>query len=267
MKSKNEQDIKVGIFVSLGMAFAMIAILVLGGSESIFRGKTHYKARFPNASGVSSGAKVVLSGLNVGTVKEVEYDDKTRTIVLGVNVEDRYAQFVREGSTVEILTQGVLGDKYLSLSPGSGEKMIPEGTEIPAIMSQDLGQILSKSDALLVNAASAAASLDRLLRSLEKGNRLETTFENLSQASANLKRMTAELDGKDVRRVTKGLADVVDKVNSGTGTLGALINDPSLYEDIRSVVGGANRNRIIRNLVRKTVKDNEKGKALDDKED
>ena len=58
----------------------------------------------------------------------------------------------------------------------------------------------------------------------------------------------------------KNAADILEKVNNGTGTLGALVNDPGLYEDARALVGGANRNRIVRNLVRKTAKDGEAAK-------
>jgi phospholipid/cholesterol/gamma-HCH transport system substrate-binding protein len=54
---------------------------------------------------------------------------------------------------------------------------------------------------------------------------------------------------------SKSLVEILDKVNNGAGTLGALVNDPGLYEDARALVGGANRNRIIRNLVRETAKD------------
>jgi phospholipid/cholesterol/gamma-HCH transport system substrate-binding protein len=258
MKSKTEQDIKVGIFVSIGMAFAMVAILVLGGSESIFRPKTSYRARFANTTGLLPGAKVVLSGINVGSVKDVDYDGNTRMVVIRFSVDTRFSKDVREGSTVEIMTQGVLGDKYVSLTPGAGEKILPEDTEIQNITSKDLSQLLTKSDLLLVNAASAAGSLDRLLRSLEKAGRLDSIMEDLSAASKNLSRVSSDLDGKDVKKITKNLAQILEKVNQGNGTVGALINDPSLYEDVRSVVGGANRNRILRNLVRKTAKDGEK---------
>ena len=54
----------------------------------------------------------------------------------------------------------------------------------------------------------------------------------------------------------KHLQGVLDKIDSGNGTVGALINDPGLYDDFRALMGGANRNRVIRNLVRDTIRGN-----------
>ena len=47
---------------------------------------------------------------------------------------------------------------------------------------------------------------------------------------------------------------IFEKINNGTGTIGALVNDPGLYDEVKALFGGANRNRVIRNLVRQTVK-------------
>jgi phospholipid/cholesterol/gamma-HCH transport system substrate-binding protein len=53
----------------------------------------------------------------------------------------------------------------------------------------------------------------------------------------------------------KNLECITDKINNGTGTLGAMINDPGLYDNAKSLMGEANRNRIVRNLVRQTLKE------------
>lgn len=249
MKAKKEQDVKVGIFVTLGLSFSMVAILVLGGSESAFTRKTYFKAHFPNANGLITGAKVVLSGVPVGNVGEVNFDPKTRNIAVTFSVQTKFAEHVREGSTVEIQTQGVLGDKFVSISPGEGSNILPEGSEIPNVAGQDLSQILSKSDTLLINLSSAAANLDQTLKAINKGGRIDLIM-------ANLHKFSSDLESSPLKKTVRDLSLITEKINNGTGTLGALVNDPGLYEDARALVGGANRNRIIRNLVRKTAKDN-----------
>jgi len=248
MKGKREQDAKVGVFVTIGLAFAMVAILVLGGTESAFTSKTIYKAKFQNANGLIEGAKVVLSGVPVGAVNEVEIDPETHYIAVTFAIAKKHAIHVREGTTVEVNTQGVLGDKYLSINPGDGEAQLPEGAEIPNLPSQDLSKILSKSDELLVNLSSAASSLDQMLKSFNKGNRLDSIL-------ANLNKFSSDLGDAKVKKVVRDLGQITEKINNGTGSLGALVNDPGLYDDARALVGGANRNRIIRNLVRKTAKE------------
>ena len=74
-------------------------------------------------------------------------------------------------------------------------------------------------------------------------------------------KLNNQLDGMALKSAIKNLNAILEKVNNGTGTLGALINDPGLYDNARALVGGANRNRILRNLVRETV---EKGNQEQD---
>lgn len=117
----------------------------------------------------------------------------------------------------------------------------------------------------MVNLNSAVANLDVVLKSLNKGNRFDSIMMNLSTAAAGLSGVATALEAKNLNKTTKNLGDIMEKVNNGVGTLGALVNDPRLYEDARALVGGANRNRIIRNLVRKTAKDGAEKEAEDDK--
>lgn len=255
MKDNRVKDFKVGIFVTIGLAFSMVAILVLGGAESAFTSKLTFRSHFPTANGLLGGSKVVLSGVPVGVVKLVDYDAITKTIVVEFGVQSKYAKHVAEGSTVEILTQGVLGDKYLSVNPGAGGTPLPEYAEIPNLPTNDVTAFLTKGDAVLMNLNGTVESLNRIFRALEKGNRIDTIAENLTTTSKNLASFSQGLEGKGVARVSKSLSEILEKINNGSGSLGALVNDPGLYEDARALVGGANRNRIIRNLVRKTAKE------------
>ncbi len=265
MNKNTGKDFKVGIFVTLGLALSMVAILVLGGAESAFTKKRRFMTHFPNASGILVGSKVVLSGIAVGTVKKVDFDSRTKNIEVTLGVELDYADHVTKGATAEILTQGVLGDKYIAINPGDGNEPLKEGDEIANISSNDLMSFLSKSDQLMVNLNSAVANLDVVLKSLNKGNRFDSIMMNLSTAAAGLSGVATALEAKNLNKTTKNLGDIMEKVNNGVGTLGALVNDPRLYEDARALVGGANRNRIIRNLVRKTAKDGAEKEAEDDK--
>lgn len=252
MKDTRSNDFKVGIFVTLGVAFSMVTILVLGGAENAFTRKMKYKTHFPTSNGIVTGSKVVLSGIPVGTVRGVEYNPSTKTVEIEMSVQRKYGEFVTEGSTVEVMTQGVLGDKYLGINPGGPGAALAEGAAIPNLPSSDVSAFLSKTDAVMVNLNATVESLNRILRSLEKGNRIDQIAENLSQASKGLSEFA---NSKNMAKTSKSLVEILDKVNNGVGTLGALVNDPGLYEDTRALVGGANRNRVIRNLVRESVKE------------
>jgi phospholipid/cholesterol/gamma-HCH transport system substrate-binding protein len=59
----------------------------------------------------------------------------------------------------------------------------------------------------------------------------------------------------------KNLNSILGKIDHGSGSLGALVNDPELYDAAKSLMGEANQNRIVRNLVRKSIKEADKEKA------
>lgn len=258
-----EIDVKVGLFVSIGVALVLLAILVLGGTNSFMNRQNAYKIHFPSVEGLLVGAKVVVGGLQVGTVKGIQLDPESHSVLVNIGVLRSSSEWIRDDSTVEMATQGVLGDKYLMISTGSADKGVLEpGSEIPVKPSKDFSQLFNKSDQLLISLNGIAVSLDTLLQSFRAGKKSETIFEGLANTAKNLtavtEKLNKELDGIALKSASRNLNTILDKINNGTGTLGALVNDPSLYEDARSLIGGANRNRIMRNLIRQTIKDSEK---------
>jgi phospholipid/cholesterol/gamma-HCH transport system substrate-binding protein len=87
---------------------------------------------------------------------------------------------------------------------------------------------------------------------------MASTAKNLASATEKLNR---EVEDLRLKALSRNLGSIVEKINNGTGTLGALVNDPGLYDDAKALMGGANRNRIIRNLVRQTIRKNEESAA------
>jgi phospholipid/cholesterol/gamma-HCH transport system substrate-binding protein len=263
-------ELKVGLFVLAGLILTLSAILTLGGSTNIFTNSNRYTVAISEADGLYEGAKVVLAGLNVGSVSKIDIDTQTKDVVATLTVNRKYERFIRKGSEVEIRTQGVLGDKYLSISIGpDAAEQLATGATLPNRPTGNLSAVLGKSDQLMTNLTSISGSLDRVLRRFEEESsrsggffrNLNTTATNLASASAKL---SSELDDANFKKSVKSLNQILDKINNGTGTLGALVNDPGLYDDAKSLLGGANRSRIVRNLVRKTVKDGDKDSDSDE---
>ncbi len=266
MKKVTETELKVGLFVSLGVVLAGVAILFLGGSKTLFTKQVSYSMHFPSVDGLIPGAKVVLGGIQVGTVDEVLFDAKSHGIRVTVKVFERHQEWIRSDTTAEIATQGVLGDKYITMTlPGADGPALPSGSEIPVRPPKDIAQFFSKSDALLGSLNSIAGSMDRILKSFESGGRSEQIFSGMATTSRNLSiattKLSQEIEAMNLKGTSRQLYEILEKVNRGSGTVGALINDPAVYDDLKSLTGGANRNRIVRNLVRQTVNENEKEKA------
>jgi phospholipid/cholesterol/gamma-HCH transport system substrate-binding protein len=255
-------EIKVGIFLTIGLALILSAILILGGQKSIFQSTRSYTSHFSKVDGLVQGAKVLMGGLLIGSVDEVDFDAEERNIVVHLSIESKYAQWVRKDSSLEIMTQGVLGDKYLSLLAGSAsETEIPEGGEINAASSRDLTQLFTTSEKLVHTLGSVAVSFDRILEKFEQNGRAQRIFENLAVSTKNLGELTQklnhDLDSSKLKSSVMHLNSILEKIDNGRGTLGAFINDPGIYDDTKALVGQTNRNRIMRNLIRQTIKESD----------
>lgn len=266
MSKKSESELKVGLFLSGGIGMVMIAILVLGGTQDYFAKKSHFTAHFNNVEGLISGAKVILGGVGIGIVDDIRFDNRERDIVVDFSVRKDSTDFIRQDSTVEIATQGVLGDKYLRINPGNeNEPALGDGSNIPHKVTPDLGNFLNKSDQLLATANRLAITMDRIFKGFEAENRSEIFFKGLASSAKNLsvvtEKLNKQLDDLKFKKSLISLEQILEKINNGTGTLGQLINDPGLYDELRSLAGGANRNRVLRNLVRQTIRSNEESKS------
>lgn len=258
---ERKMERKVGVFVLIGLTLGLSALLVLGGKQSVFVPVNHYYTHFSKVDGLVSGAKITLGGLKIGVVKSVDLDPKNRDIRVDYSIEKKYSEWIRKDSSVEIVTQGVLGDKYLSIVAGDpGQPIIENQGEIPHGLSKDFTMLMNSSEKLVAKLTSAAENFEQALYSFNKGNRGEQIFDGLAATSKNLGELSHKLNSEfnqiKLKSAIQHLDSILEKVDHGQGTLGAFINDPALYDDAKALVGQVNRNRIVRNLIRQTIKDN-----------
>ena len=262
MSKTAHSEIKVGFFVTLGTLLIMATILLLGDQQSLFSRKSKYTAQFNNVEGLIQGAKVVLGGVSVGTVDHISLNPKNRSIEVQFSITREAGEWVRSSASLEIATQGVLGDKYLNIDGGDmKDPILPAGSDLPHRPSKDLSQFITKGDQLMISLNSIAGSLDLILKQFESEGRSKTIFDGLAQTAKNLSQTTEtlnhEMNQLKTGRIGLQLSQIIDKINNGTGTIGALINDPGIYDEVKALVGGANRSRMVRNIVRQTIQDSQ----------
>ena len=114
----------VGCFVLIGLgAVAYLAIQV--GSTRVFGGNMYtLQARFGRASGLNVGSRVEIAGVRVGTVKSIELDDNFYSIVT-FDMPGRIQ--LDDDTIVSIKTAGLIGDRYLEVSPGGSGMPLETG--------------------------------------------------------------------------------------------------------------------------------------------
>ncbi len=103
----------------------------------------HLKAKFDNASGIENGSDVTISGVKVGVVKDYSIDASDYRAVVTLSVQDNIKLPV--DSSIKITSAGLLGSKYLAISPGSDEEILADSDEILFTQSSiSLEELLGK---------------------------------------------------------------------------------------------------------------------------
>lgn len=296
MEKNIKTQVKVGIFVSVGILLSMFIIFLLDGKKSLFESSIDLYARFKDISGLRSGALVSLAGVNVGTVKDIRFPQslEDKSVIVQLEVQSKYKSRIRQDSEAAILTQGLLGDKMVFIkvgtpdSPeiGNGETLktgkmfsIDSIAEDGGEMLADVKEMIKSMNGLLKDVkekksllhaliydykgediigemASLSRSAGKLMREVESGKGILHALiydkadpqmaKNMSMAVGNMK------------KATDNLSQVTQRIEKGEGTIGGLINDPTVYYDLKTLLGNANRSKLIKAVIRYTLLQNEK---------
>lgn len=140
---KTSIEIAVGVFMLIGIVCVGYLSIRLGETEW---GRDKYYplfARFQSVSGLIEGAHIELAGVYVGKVDSIALDPKTQSAV--VKLEIQKTVMLSDDVIASIKTSGLIGDKYLQLSPGSSDRVLKPGEMITETESAvDLEALVSK---------------------------------------------------------------------------------------------------------------------------
>jgi phospholipid/cholesterol/gamma-HCH transport system substrate-binding protein len=136
-------EMMVGIFLVAGfVCFAYLSVKL--GDVRIFGDETYQvSARFHSVSGLKEGDLVELAGVRIGTVKKIALDPKTYEALVRLELQKDVR--LQEDSIASVRTSGIIGSKYIDITPGGLEETIPPGGEIFDTESAiNLEQLVSK---------------------------------------------------------------------------------------------------------------------------
>ncbi|MGE4369860.1 MAG: outer membrane lipid asymmetry maintenance protein MlaD [Burkholderiaceae bacterium] len=149
--TREKTDFWVGLFVLLG-GIALVFLALRAGNMSSFSFAPTYQvtAHFDNLGGLKVRAPIKSSGVVVGRVAGIGFDNQRYQAVVTLDIESQY-RFPTD-SSASILTSGLLGEQYIGLTPGGEESMLANGNEIQFTQSAVvLEELISK---FLYNSAS-----------------------------------------------------------------------------------------------------------------
>jgi len=120
-------ELIVGVFVLIGIAALTYMAVKLGKLEVIGSGnQIELQAEFDSVAGLKTGSTVEIAGVQVGQVKRIGLKDDRALVVLSLHPGVK----IYGDAIASIKTRGLIGDKYVSISPGGSQKELPPGSKI-----------------------------------------------------------------------------------------------------------------------------------------
>lgn len=261
-------ELRVGIFVLVGLFVLAAGIFYVTGGP--LGPKYRLKTYLPEVSGLANGAPVRVDGVEVGNVESIHLlprtagkaPEKMKNIEVGMRIDRRYQNDILTDSAASLVTEGLLGNRYVNITRGFTGTPIGDAGVIPGAEEKAMKEVVQRSAELLGNLNALSTNVQDLIDGVKEGRGSLGKMLTDEQAYNHLNSILAKGDtiitnvqagqgtfGKLVTsdemyaKVDKGLDNVnviLADVRAQKGTFGKLLYDPSLYEEAKQAVTNGN---------------------------
>ena len=214
-----QQTARVGLFFLLGMALIWVTFETLSGGKLWFKDKGYQIiAGFDSLKELKEGDDVRMAGVKIGEVAKTRLAGRRAEAVLRIDT----IQKIKDDATAMIVTTGLIGTGYISIDLGTdAAPSLREGAEIRTRSTPDLNAVMAQIGDLGKKIEGALGNLGTALTGDGKSPGLIQKVDGM---------LTENRDS--LSRTTANLQQITDKVNKGDGTLGRLLNDSKLHDDL-----------------------------------
>jgi len=192
---------RLGAFLLAALTVLVSGIFIIGGKQYLFSSTYRLNTKFGSVVGLDSGADVRVGGVHSGSVRSVELPRKpTDKITVWMDLLQSSHNIIKQDSVATIETEGLLGNEYIAISFGSASGAeVVDGGAIGSEPPLEMSDLFKKAG-LILDGSQAA-------------------LKNVTVATANLSSITS-------------------KINEGQGTVGGLVNDRKIYDQLDQTTAG-----------------------------
>jgi len=188
---------RLGVFIVATLLIFAGGVFLIGGRQFLFRRTYRLYTQFQNVAGLGTGAVVRVAGIHEGTVRSIDLPNRPDGKArVAMDLQSQTRDVVKKDSVASIAAEGLVGDMYVEISFGS--KDVPSVSDGDTIQGQpplEVAGLLQKANQILDTAKDA--------------------MQNVDQTAGNL-------------------TSISSKIAQGGGTVGALINDKTLYQHVNA---------------------------------
>ncbi len=251
-------ELRVGLFVLAGLFIIAIAIFYVTGA-GILGPKYRVVTYLPEVESLTTGAPVRLDGLEVGNVQTMRLtphpQDAMHNIELTLRIDKKFQDSIRTDSQAGLATEGLLGNRFVTISRGLTGTVIPNNGVIPGKAELEMKAMIEKGTALMDNMGSLSEDLRGIVDKVQNGqgsvgmlmndpalyNHLNSTAARLDAVAASVQRgegTLGKLTASD--ELYNKVDDVVSAVQQQKGAIGKLVYDPAMYDSAKSFMDKGN---------------------------
>ena len=228
-------ELRVGLFVLVGMFVLAAAIFYVTG-PGLLGPKYRIKTLLPEVSGLTAGAPVRVDGVEVGNVEKIAIvqhasgkpADKNKNIEVVMRIEKQYQKYILTDSVATLVTEGLLGNRYVNITRGITGVQVQADQEIPGSQEKAIAEVVERSADVLKNLQNLSENIQDLVHGVQAGKGTIGKLLNDPAAYDHLNSILAKGD------------TLVTDVQAGRGTLGKLVSSDEMYTKVNTGLDNAN---------------------------
>jgi phospholipid/cholesterol/gamma-HCH transport system substrate-binding protein len=220
--NNTQQTIRVGLFFVLGLALAWITFESLNGGHLFKQSGYSIIAGFSNLKGLKVGDDVLMAGVKIGTVGKAQLGNQRVEAVLTIQPGIK----IPNDAVASVEVSSLLGANYLGVSFGTPTAPpLKDGDEIKTKNTIDMNEVIAQLGNL-------GSKLEGVMGDISKTMGGGGEDGNLFQ---KINKLVTE-NGPKLTETVSNLQDITAKIKNGDGTLGRLVNDPKLHDELLASV-------------------------------
>ncbi len=229
--------IKLGIFVLAGLLFLILLLYMIGKNRNLFGSNFILKVKVENVQGLKPGNNVRFGGIDVGTVKKINFINDTVMEII-MSIDDKAKTIIHKNAVASIATDGLVGNKVLLItSAKKPAALVVDGDELVSKRAIDTDEMLSTLYKTNNDVAIIAENLKTTVSRINNSSALWSVLtEKELPRNLKLSVYNVRLAAEKANEMVNDLYTIVHDVKNGGGSLGALITDTAFAYNLNAAV-------------------------------
>jgi phospholipid/cholesterol/gamma-HCH transport system substrate-binding protein len=222
---------KLGMFVIIGLVLFVSTIYFVGKQKNLFGSTFNLKSNFKSVSGLEIGNNVRFAGINIGTVSDIQLKTDSSVVVVFL-IKDEVRKFIKTDATASIGSDGLMGDKVLTISPGiASNKIVEDNDVIASKLPIDMEDLMGSVKKSVDNAGIITSQLAQFTYNMNNGNGTLSKLMTDKEMASSIKKSLLNLETS-----SNEFSSFTTKMNNGNGALSKLVTDKKMGKMVDSTM-------------------------------